>query len=106
MGETGRGVKTRLKEHRSDVKYHRTSNAIVLHIDQCNHLPDWENTKILEKNVQKQTRQILEAAHILSRDTFNSRTGFITLASCAVSLVVDPPWKSARVYMSFISKVF
>ena len=89
VGETGRGVKTRLKEHRSDAKYHRTSNAIILHID--NHLPDWENTRILEKNVQKQTRKILEAAHILSRDTFNSRTGFITLASCAVSLVVDPP---------------
>ena len=40
VGETGRGVDVRLKEHRSDVKFHRTSNAIVLHIEECRHLPD------------------------------------------------------------------
>lgn len=89
VGETGRGVKTRLKEHKSDVRYHRTSNAIVIHIDQCHHLPDWEGTRILEKNVNKKTRKILEAAHISSRNTFNSRSGFITLASGAVSLAVE-----------------
>ena len=88
MGETGRGVETRLKEHKSDVKFHRSSNAIVLHIDKCNHLPNWDDTRILEKNVKKQTRKILEAAHISSRNTFNSRSGFIALASGAVSLAV------------------
>ena len=31
VGETGRGVDVRLKEHRSYVKLYRTSNAIVLH---------------------------------------------------------------------------
>ena len=39
VGETGRGIDVRLKEHRSDVKFHRTSNAIVLHIE-CHHFPD------------------------------------------------------------------
>ena len=65
VGETGRGVDVRLKEHRSDVKFHRTSNAIVLHIEECHHLPDWNETKLLEKNVKKRTRKVLEAAHIL-----------------------------------------
>ena len=89
VGETGRGVETRLKEHKSDVKFHRTSNAIVLHIEKCNHLPDWKNTRILERNLKKQTRKILEAAHISARDTLNSRVGFIVLASGAVSLAVE-----------------
>ena len=84
VGETGRGIEIRLKEHKSDVRFHRLSNAIVLHFEKCNHLPDWEGTKILEKNIKKQTRKILEAAHISSRDTFNSRNGFISLAACAV----------------------
>lgn len=88
VGETGRGVNVRLKEHKSDVKFHRTSNAIVLHIEQCNHLPDWENTKILEKNMKKSTRKILEAAHIITRDTFNSRNGFITWSSMAAKSTV------------------
>ena len=52
MDEPGRWVKVRLKEHKSDIRFHRTSNAIVMHIDQCNHLPDWEGTRILEKNIK------------------------------------------------------
>ena len=82
---------TRLKEHKSDVKYHRTSNAIVVHIDQSHHLPDWAGAKVLEKNVKKKTRKILEAAHILSRETINTRNGFITLASSAACLAVASP---------------
>ena len=89
MGETGRGLDIRLKEHRSDVKFHRVSNAIVLHIEKCNHLPDWDRTRILEKNVKKQTRKTLEAAHIISRNTFNSRSGFITWSAAAAKLAVS-----------------
>ena len=89
VGETGRGIDVRLKEHRNDVKYHRMSNAIVLHIEKCNHLPDWSETRILERNIQKQTRKTLEAAHIITRNTFNSRSGFISLSSWAAKLAVS-----------------
>ena len=87
-GETGRGVDVRLKEHRSDVKFHRVSNAIVLHIEKCKHLPDWDGAILLEKNVKRQTRKVLEAAHIMTRNTFNSRSGFITWSSVAAKLAV------------------
>ena len=40
IGETNRGLMIRLKEHQSDIKFHRTSNALVQHIDIHNHLPD------------------------------------------------------------------
>ena len=88
VGETGRGVKTRVREHKSDVKFHRTSNAIVVHIDECQHLPKWEETRLLEKNMTKRKRKILEAAHIITRNTYNSRGGFITWASTAAKLAV------------------
>ena len=91
VGETGRGVKIRLKEHKNDVKFHRTSNAIVLHIDHCRHLPKWEDTKILEKGMSKQKRKILEAAHIMCKNTFNTRSGFITWSSSAAKLAVGKP---------------
>ena len=89
VGETGRGIQIRLKEHKSDVKFHRTSNAIVLHIDTCHHLPNWEETKVLEKNISKKKRKTLEAAHIITRDTFNSRSGFITWSGTAAKLAVS-----------------
>ena len=88
VGETGRGVDVRLKEHRNDVKFHRTSNAIVLHIEKCGHLPDWDGTRLLAENIRKPTRKMLEAAHIITRNTFNSRSGFITWSSMAAKLVV------------------
>ena len=86
VGETGRGVDVRLKERRSDVKFHRTSNAIVQHIEECHHLPDWNETNLLEKKVKKRTIKVLEAAHILTRNTFNSWDGFITWSSAAAKL--------------------
>ena len=89
VGETGRGVKTRLREHKNDVRHHRTSNAIVVHIDECHHLPNWEETKILEKNIKKRNRKLLEAAHIASRDTFNTRSGFITWSSIAAKFALE-----------------
>ena len=88
VGETGRGVQVRLKEHKSDVKFHRTSNALVLHIENCGSLPDWDNTMILEKNMTKSTRKMLEAAHILTRKTCNSKCGFITWSGMAAKLGV------------------
>ena len=88
VGETGRGVEIRLREHQNDVRFHRTSNAIVLHIDECKHLPKWKDTKILEKNIRKRHRKTLEAAHIMSRNTYNTRSGFVTWANLAAKLAV------------------
>ena len=64
MGETGRGVDVRLKEHISDVKFYHVSITIVLHTEKCKHPPDWSGAILLEKNVKRQTRKELEAAHI------------------------------------------
>ena len=47
--ETGRGLNTRLKEHKRDVRNHNRSNAIVLHIEKCQNLPDWNSAHVIEK---------------------------------------------------------
>ena len=67
---------------------HIVTNAIVFHIEKCNNLPDWNGVRLLEKNIIKQTRKMLEAAHIITRNTFNSRNGFITWSSLAAKLAV------------------
>ena len=79
----------RLKGYRTDVKFHRVSIAIVLHIEKRSHLPDWDTTRILEKHVKKQTRKTLKAAHIISRNTFSSRSGFITWSAAAAKLAAS-----------------
>ena len=41
IGETGRGLDQRLKEHERDVKNGMGHSAFTVHGYQTNHLPDW-----------------------------------------------------------------
>ena len=75
-GETYRGINKRLKEHKADVRYHRTTSALVTHIDERNHLPNWKEAVVLEKGLRKQQRKVLEALHIANNsNNMNQRTG-------------------------------
>ena len=88
VGETGRGLKTRISEHRRDLRNHNLSNAMVIHADKAGHLPRWEHAEILEKGMKKSVRKALEAAHIKTRDTLNTRGGFYAVAEASAKLAV------------------
>ena len=88
IGETGRGLKTRIAEHRRDVRGHVLSNAIVVHVDEAGHLPKWENATILEKGTSRDIRRALEAAHIKTKSTMNTRGGFYTMSHATAKLVL------------------
>ena len=90
IGETGRGLKTRIHEHKRDVRDHNLSNAIVVHAEKSSHLPQWEKASILEKGMSKPHRKALEAAHILTEDNkINTRAGFFSLPNEVARLAVQ-----------------
>lgn len=66
--ETGRGLKTRITEHRRDVSKHNTSNSLVFHIEKCEHLPKWEEAKEIKVGLKKRMRKAVEAALITARE--------------------------------------
>ena len=80
IGETGRGLETRLKEHKRDVRNHNRSNALVLHLEKCENLPAWEKAFVIEHDMSKSIRKAMEAAHIMMEDTMNEKPGFFTWA--------------------------
>ena len=86
-GETGRGLATRVREHRADVRYHRTSSAFVAHVDEAGHLPDWTTATSLETGLTKSQRRIVEAAFIGEGNVLNTSPGFFRLASSAAKLI-------------------
>ena len=88
VGETGRGLKTRLVEHKRDVRERRLSNAMVLHMEKSDHLPRWEAASVLEECAGKQLRRAMEAAYIRQDETINTRTGLYTLAKCTAKLAL------------------
>ena len=78
VGETGRGLKIRLNEHKRDVKNHNEANAMVIHIKHCQNLPDWTSAHVIEDGMTKSIRKAMEAAHISLENTLNLKPGFFT----------------------------
>ena len=88
IGETGRGLEKRIVEHKSDLRAHRTSNSLVVHIDEHGHIPDWRGVEGLYKGAEKNMRRTIEAAFINVNKTTNHREGFVCLANATSQLLL------------------
>jgi len=65
VGQTKRQLKTRLKEHRNNLKLDQSKHSVISeHITKYNHSFDWENTKILDYESKYFKRIVSEMIHI------------------------------------------
>jgi len=65
VGQTKRQLKTRLKEHRNNIKLDQSKHSVISeHITKYNHSFDWENTKIIDYESRYYKRIISEMIHI------------------------------------------
>lgn len=65
-GESTRGLTTRLKEHKVDIRHHRVSSLLVNYVDDKAHLPKWRDAKALVSDLSKQHRKAYEFLYITS----------------------------------------
>ena len=89
FGETGRGLSTRLKEHQADLRHHRVSNALVVHAERTDHLPDWKGATVLHNNLSRTERRAVEAAYITTEENINTSSGFFRLANPAAQRILS-----------------
>ena len=62
VGETGRSVRTRKREHADAVKTFNTKNsALSQHVMDFDHRIDWDNLKILKSESQAYRRHVAES---------------------------------------------
>ena len=83
IGETGRGMTIRIKEHKRDLCNDMDYSAFVVHAHETHHLPKWEEATVLASCKNKENRKATEAAYIATNDTINTRVGFIKWAKSA-----------------------
>ena len=83
IGETGRGLQTRLSEHKRDIRNHMEYSAFVVHAEKTSHLPNWGAASVLAVCGNKARRKATEAAYIAVNDTINIRAGFMKWAKLA-----------------------
>ena len=85
VGETGRTLSARQKEHRRQLAYGRTdSSAVAAHAVSTLHDIDWENSSVLEHEDNFFKRKVKEALLIRTHHNFNQDDG----------LAVSPVWTS------------
>ena len=64
IGETGRNLKERIREHKYAVKKGNLNNGIAAHVWQHKHEIDWDSAKVRCKEQHLWKRKVLEAIHI------------------------------------------
>ncbi len=68
IGETGRALDTRMKEHDADVKSKnpdkKVKSAVAEHAHKTGHYPNWKNVECMEKDQHWYTRKVKEAIQI------------------------------------------
>ena len=76
IGETGRSVRTRLKEHSADIRRERTrSSALAEHVGKTNHHICLEETKVVAREEHHFKRKIREAIEIIKHPSNLNRDG-------------------------------
>ena len=71
IGETGKNLQTRIKQHRREFDNYNTSNANVVHWLDNGHRINWESASLIKKCNNERKRKIIESAKILCNDTYN-----------------------------------
>ena len=77
IGETGRSIHERIKEHDRDIRLARTqSSAVSEHSNATGHYPLWDEVKFIDRDPHWYTRRVKEAIHIrLHPDNINRDNG-------------------------------
>ena len=77
IGETGRPLKTRLKEHVKSVKEGDCKSALSQHNLDTGHKVDFDSIKVIQQAAQLRERKVTESIHIrLKRPALNRDCGY------------------------------
>ena len=61
--------------------HHRISNALAIHAENTDHLPDWKEAAVIHRDLSRMERRAIEAAYITASENINTFSGFFGLAS-------------------------
>ena len=87
IGETGRSLDVRLKEHRRDMANCNMNNANFVHAYDNDHRIDWDSSEIIVKCNNYRKRRILESVCIENYNNYNLTEGMFKLDNLMRSLV-------------------
>ena len=84
IGETGRNLRTRLKEYKYAVKRNDDRNGIAVHAQRSGHRVDWEAARVRDMEDHTAKRKVLEAIAIQESEC---------TSNLDVGLTLNPVWR-------------
>jgi hypothetical protein len=87
FGETFRGMQTRLKEHKYDMKNFNATNAMVNHRFEIGHTPDWKKTELIYNSDKPMRRKAFESVCISNFENINQNVGKFTIAKTLCKII-------------------
>ena len=80
IGETGRAMQDRIKEHDRDIRLaHTQTSAVSEHANKTGHLPLWNQVKFIDRDPHRYTRRVKEAIQIRLRSNNINRDSGIEI---------------------------
>ena len=87
IGETYRGLKTRMSEHKRDMKNQKKTSSFVIHAEEQQHLPKFGAAEVIWQGDGKGRRKLMESAAIGALANINSKRGDYILAPMLAAIM-------------------
>ena len=90
IGQTGKSLEVRIKQHKYSVRTGQLSNALFVHMSETDHVIDWKTASIIKYNKSMVERNIIESAIIQNKfnDNLNLSTGLFTLDKFIIARII------------------
>ena len=89
IGQTGRTLEQRLKEHKYFVSKGDQNKAVYRHIAATDHPPDWSNSRMVYRSSDLKKRLVVESALIRKINNFNIMGGTVSVDSSTADLILS-----------------
>ena len=92
IGQTGKSLQARIKQHKYSIRSAQESSAGFLHVRDSSHSINFNNATIYKRIGDYQNRKIVESSNIqyYQNKCFNTSLGIYTLDSYIVRRICDP----------------
>jgi len=89
VGQTGRPLATRLKEHKSYIRSAKLGSAVFNHVSSLDHNIDWNSSKTVFSSNDVKKRLIVESTLIQHLANFNLVGGVCTIDNATQKIILD-----------------
>jgi hypothetical protein len=89
IGETGRSLGVRVKEHQRYVRFANTNSAVFNHVQDHDHPINWDSSKIVYSSSNKQKRLLVESALIKHIPNINLMPGVCSVDLAAKDIILS-----------------